>query len=417
VEEAAPAPGRWRELGLWWGLHALVGGAARVVFEASLPVVTTSTRFAFSSGDVARTLQLGTFATVAAKLCCGPIIAALSRRALACLSLLLVAASVLGFGLSNGADTAPLLPFAIAWISQKTFQCATFPGFNKLLVAWFPKAEHGRAWAIMSTASRAGILVVTLSFSYLDSRQTGEHDASNSITIRFRVVAAALLTYLAVIATFLREVPPRPQSTGAALLGHNPSASAADAGGPVAGKKVTGERHERPRAPSGSPTSAPDAGSFVSQLARTMVEPVFVCALLVQASVTPIAEFQSQLPLLLAREEALSSAEGSWGLSLWHLGIHSLMTFIRCARRQSLRTLTPGSLVTNQARYARSSAQVPKRAPGTTIPDLSIHPSIFVYIYILFIGIRTLYMYTYVSNYTPVVLQGILPSGNLALHY
>jgi len=47
-------------------------------------------------------LQLGTFSTVASKLCCGPIIATLSRRALACFSLLLVASSLLGFGFARG---------------------------------------------------------------------------------------------------------------------------------------------------------------------------------------------------------------------------------------------------------------------------------------------------------------------------
>ena len=56
--EHRPAAGRWRELGLWWCAHALVAGAARVLFEASLPAVTRNPRFSFADADVPRALQV-----------------------------------------------------------------------------------------------------------------------------------------------------------------------------------------------------------------------------------------------------------------------------------------------------------------------------------------------------------------------
>jgi len=49
-----PASARWRVLAFWYVTHAFVGGAGRVIWEASLPAVISSLRFEFSERDHAR---------------------------------------------------------------------------------------------------------------------------------------------------------------------------------------------------------------------------------------------------------------------------------------------------------------------------------------------------------------------------
>ena len=61
---------------------------------------------------------------------------------------------------------------------------------------------------------------------------------------------------------------------------------------------------------------------FWSELARcTIFKPTFYFAALVQASATPICEFQSQLPLWLSMDKSLSSTEIGLGVTAWHAGI------------------------------------------------------------------------------------------------
>ena len=70
----APHPGRWTVLFLWWFTHALVGGSARVIFEAHLPdILAHSHTYAFNKEDLPWLLQAGTITTVVAKLLSGPV--------------------------------------------------------------------------------------------------------------------------------------------------------------------------------------------------------------------------------------------------------------------------------------------------------------------------------------------------------
>ena len=74
--------------------------------------------------------------------------------------------------------------------------------------------------------------------------------------------------------------------------------------------------------PDGTGENDGEKRTFWNELfACTLFEPTFYCAALVQASTTPIAEFQSQLPIWLSMDKTLSPTHVSFGVSAWHAGI------------------------------------------------------------------------------------------------
>ena len=376
--------GRWRALALWWATHALVGGVARVLFDVSLPAATQSARLAISSADVPLILQLKTVGGMLSKLACGPVLAALGLKRAGMLTLLLVAGNILCVGLPvPGAPEGgpPLLSFAAASVLQSVLQTATWPGTNVLLASWFPASEHGAAWGVMSTAAKAGSIGVTLGVSALGGREdpapdTGRprgrwlrwfrsrepqgptlaaRDPADDVQLQFRAVACVMCLWCLVVGAYLRETPP-----SAAMHSEARAPSAASA----SKLKSRGKSPSRPDAPSATSASKPNprgkspsrqqgavgrgkktvhddahslhsveprgsgprdgggmAPSFLQQLRSTMTQPIFLLGLLVQTTITPIAEFQSQLPLLLARDPLLTSADVSQGTALWHAGV------------------------------------------------------------------------------------------------
>jgi sugar phosphate permease len=290
----------------------------------SQPAVTSSDRFAFGEADVPRILLLGTVATVFTKFLCGPVLAALGTKRVGCVSAVAVAAAMLGVG---GWGGVPMLSFSAAWIIGKIFMCGTWPGTSTLVAAWFPFSEHGTAWSVMSTASRSGILCVTGAVTMLEATRKSNVqdfgvqtdigpvkvtdinmdlaiDDGISVMERFRVVAVVLLAWTVAVAFILQD---RPQSRA-----QPPPISQAASGG--------GGSKSASRA-SGTEVSGGQGVLAVSrELWATMRQPVFLFAAFVQITVTPIAEFQSQLALFLTKEK-LPKSDVSAGVSLWHLGV------------------------------------------------------------------------------------------------
>jgi len=354
---------RWKQLALWWLTHALVGGVGRVIFEVSLPPVLRSARFGFSIDGVPQLLQFKSIGSVISKLACGPVLAVIGLKRAGCLSLLLVAANILCVGLPAGAAGGPLVPFAIAYVLHNVFQTATWPGTNLLLASWFPAEEHGTAWGIMGTAAKAGSIAVTLVLSVLDAtggnlpkivpeppavgaarwwsrRRKAEEtqptldDPADDVQLRFRAVAFIMCLWCLVLASYLRETPPTNPKT------MHGEAQPPSARGKSPARRGRGSKSPHPaarsshiveanKAPKGAPPHPKGEGdrkdgnmsSFLRELRDTMTQPIFLLGLLVQTAITPIAEFQSQLPLLLDRDAQLTAADVNQGNSLWHAGV------------------------------------------------------------------------------------------------
>ena len=264
-------PARWSMLFLWWVTHALVGGSVRVAFETELISITRSPRFALREADLPWLLQTGTISTVTGKLLCGPIVAWLGLRLVGLASLLLCGVILLGVAVS-GPEGGPLVPLFVAWNLIRLFQVATWPATNQLLAAWFPTAEHGRAWGIMSTASRVGIICVTIAVSLRDTWQAAgdrvikEHaggDSSDAVQGTFFVVGVAMVLWAGVIYALLQNFPV--QQIDFDGLGRDD------------GDEMAWNR-------------------FLQLLVATMRRPMFIFGLVAQGMATPIAEFQSQVP-------------------------------------------------------------------------------------------------------------------------
>ena len=323
----AQNPGRWRALFLWWTTHALVGGKSlapvrgpsvlsndandtetrlagtvRVVFEAEMIAMTRSPRFGLSEAGLAWLLQAGTVSCVAGKLLCGPLVPHLGVARVGVASLFLCSLTVLGVGLPRDGSGAPLISVFVAWNLMRFFQTATWPATNQLLLRWFPKGEHGRAWGIMSTASRSGILSLTLYQSVRDSMSAAPElaDRGDAVQTTFLGVGLVMMMWALLVSRALQDQPP----TCAEYA--------------VEEGKPWGVEDAASRAEDASATSW---GVFAKQLAVTMLQPIFVLGMVVQACATPLAEFQSQVPILVSRDTVLSTLDIGHALTLWHLGI------------------------------------------------------------------------------------------------
>ena len=102
-------------------------------------------------------LTSGTISTIAGKLVAGPVCAALGPKHVGWLSLLACALPLVTA--SNGYSVL------VAWNIARFGQSMTWPVTNILFDAWFPSDEQGKAWGVMGTSSRAGILSLTLALN------------------------------------------------------------------------------------------------------------------------------------------------------------------------------------------------------------------------------------------------------------
>jgi hypothetical protein len=160
---------------------------------------------------------------------------------------------------------------------------STWPASSNVLFAWFPPEEQGRAWGIMSTAGRSGIIITAL----------GAAAAGGTTPARFVGVGSILWGAAALVFLCFRECPPRlPGGRGVA---------ASDA----------------------TSTKKPNDGSrsLSAEMWRLCAVPPFWNAMAVQATALPAIEFQSQLSILLAADPALPPSLTPLGTTLFHLGI------------------------------------------------------------------------------------------------
>ena len=271
---------RWFILFLWWITHALVGGCARIIYELNIPDIINMKEFALTSIDLPFLFQAGTITTLVAKLLSGPFSSYFGSYHIGWLSLLSL--GVLFICTGN-----KYVSFFVSWNLMRFFQAATWPATNQLLEDWFPSSEHGQAWGIMSTASRVGIMVVTACLATFSTtvNRTHVHVGSN-----FTSVGIVMLLFCGVLIVLLKNKPKEDTKTAT---------------------KTATKKDKTVR-----------TTSMCSELmASTIQQPTFIIALFIQATVCPIAEFQSQVPLWLTADDTLTSNEISTGTTLWHFGI------------------------------------------------------------------------------------------------
>ena len=157
-------------------------------------------------------------------------------------------------------------------------------------------------------------------------------DPADDVQLRFRAVAFIMCLWCLVLASYLRETPPTTPKTAMQGEAQPPSARGKSParrgrGGksphPAARSSRKAEANQAPKGgpPDGEGDRKGNMSSFLRELRDTMTQPIFLLGLLVQTAITPIAEFQSQLPLLLTRDAQLTAADVNQGNSLWHAGV------------------------------------------------------------------------------------------------
>ena len=290
-------PLRWRMWCLWWITHSLVGGTGRVIFDLSFPFIE-------APDAISGLLAIGTAATILGKVVSGPLCSTLGAFKIGLAALFGSAILLVGVGLGS---SSPLLPLTLAWPLFRCLQTITWPSANSVCVAWFRTPEHGAAWGMMSTASRTGIIlatsVVTISALDLSSRAC------------FLSTGCAMAIFGLVMANAFRAHPP-------------PRAAPSTSGSSSPDSMLGGAATSVGSAATGSTAASGGGGSLQAQVKVAARNPILWLAVLSQATATPIAEFQSVLPLLLKADATLDSSAVAAGVTCWHLGI--LVSVIAC---------------------------------------------------------------------------------------
>lgn len=233
---------------------------------------------------------------IAGKLASGPICAYLGARWIGLATLLVNA--ILFAAAYAGTEVAPFL-----WVfaASRFSQCFTWVCIPQILSEWFSKSRHGECFGYMSTASRTGIISTT-ALLYL----AGADVASRN---HFAVGAAVMLACFA----FFSAVFPTSRGAGAPNSNSDSRCSSADA---VAA----------PVSPSMPPTTeatttSTSTESFYAIVKSAAANPIILMQFPVMMSATPLAEFQSQVPVMLKGDPALAPELVSFGTMLWHVGV------------------------------------------------------------------------------------------------
>jgi len=107
----------------------------------------------------------GTIGALVGKLIWGPLGDRIGGRKTFLLGILLSAVLVAAFGLSPGVAAFTVCSFLLYGAKS-----AGWPGMAKLVEEWFHPQKYGRVWGILSTSSRASVVVGTLFFGWLLGR-------------------------------------------------------------------------------------------------------------------------------------------------------------------------------------------------------------------------------------------------------
>lgn len=239
-------------------------------FGRSAPVVLSS--FAYLTYP-----ELLSWGQVAGKLASGPACVALGARWVGLLTLVMSAAC---FGLATASD---VMPFTWVFAISRFIQSFTWPCTSQVLSDWFDNSRHGECFGYMSTASRSGIIVTTaLLYVCGADLASGTH---------FKVGTVAMLVCTVYFAVVF---------------------------GPPPARSIMAEK-DSDESNGSEPAQAKQSLGSALQLA--VVNPLILTLVSEMMTSTPLAEFQSQVPLMLKSDASLPSELVSAGTMMWHVGV------------------------------------------------------------------------------------------------
>jgi len=143
------------------------------------------------TGDI---LAYGTVGAMVGKLIWGPLADKIGGRLTMLLGIVLTALLVAAFGLSHN-----VMAFTVCSALLYCTKSSGWPGMTKIVGEWYRPSQYGRVWSILSTSSRASVVLGTLFFGWLLAYFHWR-------TVAFLSVGMALLVY-AVCRFFLQDKP------------------------------------------------------------------------------------------------------------------------------------------------------------------------------------------------------------------
>jgi OPA family sugar phosphate sensor protein UhpC-like MFS transporter len=161
------------------------------------PALLADPSLNFTVKDTGDILAYGTVGAMFGKLIWGPLADKIGGRLTFLIGIVLTALLVAAFGLSHN-----VVAFTICSALLYCTKSSGWPGMTKVVGEWYLPRQYGRVWSILSTSSRASVVLGTVFFGWLlaffDWR-----------TVAFLSTGFALLVYV-VCRFFLQDKPTDP---------------------------------------------------------------------------------------------------------------------------------------------------------------------------------------------------------------
>ncbi len=161
------------------------------------PALLADPELGFTVKETGDILASGTVGAMVGKLIWGPLADKFGGRLTFLIGIVLTALLVATFGLSQN-----VVAFTVCSALLYCTKSAGWPGMTKIVGHWYLPRQYGRVWSILSTSSRASVVLGTVFFGWLlaffDWR-----------TVAFLSTGMALLVY-AVCRFFLHDKPTDP---------------------------------------------------------------------------------------------------------------------------------------------------------------------------------------------------------------
>ncbi|MDX2314624.1 MAG: MFS transporter [Gammaproteobacteria bacterium] len=158
------------------------------------PALLADESLNFTVKDTGDILAYGTVGAMVGKLIWGPLADKIGGRFAFLAGIVLTALLVVTFGLSHN-----VVAFTVCSALLYCTKSSGWPGMTKIVGQWYVPRQYGRVWSILSTSSRASVVLGTVAFGWLLA-------FFHWRTVAFLSAAMALLVY-AVCRFFLYDKP------------------------------------------------------------------------------------------------------------------------------------------------------------------------------------------------------------------
>jgi len=126
------------------------------------PALLADETLGLTKTNIGDFLAYGTIGALVGKLIWGPLGDKIGGRLTFLLGILLSAVLVAAFGLSPNVTAFTAFSFLLYCVKS-----SGWPGMTKLVGEWYHPQKYGRVWGILSTSSRASVVVGTLAFGWM----------------------------------------------------------------------------------------------------------------------------------------------------------------------------------------------------------------------------------------------------------